>query len=124
MSLWSVYDAATGVLTGRFFDCPEDVARGNTPAGCALYAGKLDHTAQKVDITTNQPVPFQGPSPGPGFMWDGVHWVFAPGDVVLSGGGTSVSAAADNSLAAQVLGLQQALVSGDLTAVKARLGIA
>ena len=71
MRHWSVYDAKTGLFTGRQFasSTPEHERLFKVPAGCALREGRFDYQSQRVDVLTAQVVDYQPPQPDDDHEW-------------------------------------------------------
>lgn len=72
---WNVYDPATGLLTGAYFDCEREDAQRMTPPGMAIVQGHIDHRRHRIDPDTAEPVPYRPPAPADtedvAWQWDG-----------------------------------------------------
>lgn len=74
------YDAATGIFSGKSFSFPngrEDVLRANTPEGCSVFEGDVDHLCQRIDIASGKLVDYVPPQPDADHEWNGIskRWV-------------------------------------------------
>lgn len=82
--MWhSIYTAADGVFTGAqvFVQQGPGYAErlaGCTPAGCAALPGQHVHTAVRLDLQTQELVPYQPPAPPADTLrtwsWDAQQW--------------------------------------------------
>lgn len=85
MSRWSLYDLATGALTGmQVSDQRPDHIEQMAAAGIGLVAGEHDHMCRRVDLETGEVVDYQPPAPADtelqAWTWDAgtKRWVASP----------------------------------------------
>lgn len=52
MKAFSIYDLATGILTGEVIHATAALAAANTPAGMGLVEGEHDHLAVMLDVSS------------------------------------------------------------------------
>jgi hypothetical protein len=70
---YSLYEAATGLFTGKRLHCDDDgllVAR--LPAGTLAREGAYDHRSERMDLSTGAVVAYRPPAPSPDHEWDSV----------------------------------------------------
>src|SRR5688572_4407074 len=62
MSVWSFYDSATGLFSGRRCSCSSKLLAMNTPAGYVAIEGIYDRLTQRVDLDTGTVVVYERPA--------------------------------------------------------------
>jgi hypothetical protein len=70
---YSLYEAATGLFTGKRLHCDVDgLLAVRLPAGTLATEGAYDHRSQRMDLATGTVVPYRPPAPSGDHEWDSV----------------------------------------------------
>jgi hypothetical protein len=70
---YSLYEAATGLFTGKRLHCDDEgLLAVRLPAGALAMEGAFDHRSQRVDLATGAVVAYRPPAPSGDHEWDGV----------------------------------------------------
>jgi hypothetical protein len=78
---YSLYEAATGLFTGKRLHCDDEgLLAVRLPAGALALEGAFDHRSQRMDLTTGQVVAYRPPAPSGDHEWDNVakRWQVKP----------------------------------------------
>ena len=68
---YSLYEAATGLFTGKRLHCDEDgLLAVRLPAGTLALEGTFDHRSQRMDLSTGAVVGYRPPAPSGDHEWD------------------------------------------------------
>lgn len=62
MRVWSFYDSATGLFSGRHTSCSSKLLSLNTPAGYVAIEGQYDRRTQRVELATGAVVSYERPA--------------------------------------------------------------
>lgn len=117
MKIWSFYDKATGVFSGRTFGAPnDDLLEAHTPTGQVALEGSYDHLAQRVDIPSGKVIDYQPPSPSTEHVWDDAHkrWVLGANAVARRRVMDQIEAIEKN----QHRAIREAVLTGNLDRVR------
>jgi len=74
---FSLYEAATGLFTGKRLHCDDDgLLAVRLPAGTLAMEGAFDHRRQRMDLATGAVVAYRPPAPSADHEWDdiGKRW--------------------------------------------------
>jgi len=70
---YSLYEAATGLFTGKRLHCDDDgLLAVRLPAGTLAIEGSYDPRCQRMDLATGTVVPYRPPVPSADHEWDDV----------------------------------------------------
>ena len=70
---YSLYEAATGLFTGKRLHCDDDgLLAVRLPAGTLAQEGAYDHRSQRMDLSTGAVVAYRPPAPSADHEWDSV----------------------------------------------------
>jgi hypothetical protein len=70
---YSLYEAATGLFTGKRLHCDDDgLLAVRLPAGTLAMEGAFDHRSQRMDLSTGAVVAYRPPAPSSDHEWDNV----------------------------------------------------
>ena len=70
---YSLYEAATGLFTGKRLHCDDEgLLAVRLPAGTLAMEGAFDHRAQRLDLASGKVVAYRPPAPSPDHEWDAV----------------------------------------------------
>lgn len=70
---YSLYEAATGLFTGKRLHCDDDgLLAVRLPAGTLAIEGSYDPRCQRMDLATGTVVAYRPPAPSPDHEWDNV----------------------------------------------------
>ena len=70
---YSLYEAATGLFTGKRLHCDDDgLLAVRLPAGTLAIEGSYDPRCQRMDLATGTVVPYRPPAPSADHEWDTV----------------------------------------------------
>ena len=78
---FSLYEAATGLFTGKRLHCDDDgLLAVRLPAGTLALEGSFDPRHQRMDLTTGAVVAYRPPAPTADHEWDdvGKRWQVRP----------------------------------------------
>ena len=78
---FSLYEAATGLFTGKRLHCDDDgLLAVRLPAGTLAMEGAFDHRRQRRDLATGAVVAYRPPAPSADHEWDddGKRWQVRP----------------------------------------------
>ena len=87
VSIWSFYDATTGVFSGAEFhgtSDERDAQLSHLGSGVCAYQGGVDYLSQRFDVATSQVVDYQPPAPASDanqtWLWDAgtKRWISTP----------------------------------------------
>jgi hypothetical protein len=68
---FSLYEAATGLFTGKRLQCDEDALLNvRLPPGTLAMEGAFDHMSQRVDLSTGSVVAYHPLAPSPEHEWN------------------------------------------------------
>jgi len=68
---YSLYEAATGLFTGKRLYCDDDgLLSVRLPAGTLAIEGEFDHRSQRVDLVTGKVVNYRPPAPSGDHEWN------------------------------------------------------
>ena len=79
---FSLYEAATGLFTGKRLQCDEDaLLQMRLPPGTLAREGGFDHMSQRVDLTTGCVVDYHPLAPSGDHEWNAAskRWQIKPG---------------------------------------------
>jgi hypothetical protein len=69
---YSLYEAATGLFTGKRLHCDDEgLLAVRLPAGTLAMEGAFDHRSQRMDLSTGEVVAYRPPAPSGDHEWDG-----------------------------------------------------
>jgi hypothetical protein len=74
---YSLYEAATGIFTGKRLHCDDEgLLAVRLPAGTLALEGAYDHRNQRLDLATGRVVAYRPPAPSGDHEWDeaGKRW--------------------------------------------------
>jgi hypothetical protein len=70
---YSLYEAATGLFTGKRLHCDDEgLLAVRLPAGTLALEGAYDHRSQRMDLSTGAVVGYRPPAPSGDHEWDNV----------------------------------------------------
>jgi hypothetical protein len=78
---YSLYEAATGLFTGKRLHCDDEgLLAVRLPAGTLAMEGAFDHRSQRMDLATGAIVAYRPPAPSSDHEWDNVgkRWQVKP----------------------------------------------
>jgi hypothetical protein len=81
MKTFSLYEAATGLFTGKRLHCDDEgLLAVRLPAGTLALEGAFDHRRQRMDLATGAIVAYRPPAPSADHEWDdaGKRWQVKP----------------------------------------------
>ena len=68
---FSLYQAATGLFTGKRLQCDEDaLLEMRLPPGTLAMEGAFDHMSQRVDLSTGSVIAYHPLAPSPDHEWN------------------------------------------------------
>jgi hypothetical protein len=68
---FSLYEAATGLFTGKRLQCDEDARLAmRLPPGTLAMEGAFDHMSQRVDLSTGSVIAYHPLAPSPDHEWN------------------------------------------------------
>ena len=68
---FSLYEAATGLFTGKRLQCDEDaLLEMRLPPGTLAMEGAFDHMSQRVDLSTGSVIAYHPLAPSPDHEWN------------------------------------------------------
>ncbi|HWW21227.1 MAG TPA: hypothetical protein VNZ06_10510 [Steroidobacteraceae bacterium] len=68
---FSLYEAATGLFTGKRLQCDEDgLVEARLPPGTLAIEGAFDQMSQRVDLATGKIVAYHPLAPSPDHEWN------------------------------------------------------
>jgi hypothetical protein len=68
---YSLYEAATGLFTGKRLQCDEDaLLKARLPPGTLTQEGAFDHMSQRIDLTTGSVVAYHPLAPSSDHEWN------------------------------------------------------
>ena len=68
---FSLYEAATGLFTGKRLQCDEDaLVEMRLPPGTLAMEGAFDHMSQRVDLGSGEIVAYHPLAPSPDHEWN------------------------------------------------------
>jgi hypothetical protein len=68
---FSLYEAATGLFTGKRIQCDDDaLLEVRLPPGTLTREGAFDHMSQRVDLSTGSIVAYHPLAPSPDHEWN------------------------------------------------------
>jgi hypothetical protein len=70
---YSLYEAATGLFTGKRLHCDDEgLLAVRLPAGTLAREGAYDHRSQRLDLSTGHVVAYRPPAPSGDHEWDSI----------------------------------------------------
>jgi hypothetical protein len=79
---FSLYEASTGMFTGKRLQCDDDdLLEVRLPAGTLTIEGAYDHMSQRVELSTGSVVAYHPLAPSPDHEWNAAskRWQLKPG---------------------------------------------
>jgi hypothetical protein len=71
MKTYSLYEAATGMFTGKRIQCDEDaLLELRLPPGALTMEGAFDHMSQRVELTTGNVIAYHPLAPSSDHEWN------------------------------------------------------
>ena len=68
---FSLYEAATGLFTGKRLQCDDDaLLEVRLPPGTLAMEGAFDHMSQRVELSTGAVVSYHPLAPSPDHVWN------------------------------------------------------
>ncbi|MGH8231237.1 MAG: hypothetical protein ACRESY_05385 [Steroidobacteraceae bacterium] len=68
---YSLYEAATGLFTGKRLHCDDEgLLAVRLPVGTLALEGTYDRRTQRMDLATGEVVAYRPPAPSPDHEWD------------------------------------------------------
>lgn len=81
---YSLYDASTGIFSGRYIECGLLDLAANVPDHCGCILGQYDHLSQRVDLTTGKVIDYQPPQPSINHVWRDKRWHYVKTDADIA----------------------------------------
>jgi hypothetical protein len=78
---YSLYEAATGLFTGKRLHCDDEgLLSARLPAGTLAMEGAFDHRGQRVDLASGAVVDYRPPAPSGDHEWNSTdkRWQVRP----------------------------------------------
>lgn len=113
MKIYSFYDPATGLFTGRRISGSRSLLARNTKEGLAIAEGTHDALSRRIDLATGEVVDYQPPRPSDDHEWVGRRWRLKPDAAQRQASAMAAQREIDRLEASQARAIREAVLSGD-----------